>query len=142
MSVDCLGTVCMLLLIAMPFYFIMGKDEIYAYVNIYINLSVELKVDNTLHVHDMTPLNEDADKIVSKISEYKHKDLEKVIAMIMNKSEEGGFINKGKSMLVGVSFKGKETEDIEMISRLKRHLTRDKSSWEIAAFHEIGRAHV
>src|SRR5699024_12212587 len=30
---------------------------------------------------------------------------------------------------------GKETEDIEMIARLKQHLTRDKSSWEIAAFH-------
>src|SRR5699024_840791 len=82
-----------------------------------------------------TPLNEDADKIVRKISEYKHKDLEKVIAMIMNKSEEEGFINKGKSMLVGVSFKGKETEDIEMIARIKQQLTRDKSSWEIATFH-------
>ncbi|HLR40028.1 MAG TPA: anti-sigma factor domain-containing protein [Virgibacillus sp.] len=134
-SVGLLATVCMLLLIAMPFYFIMGKEETYAYVNIDINPSVELKVDHTLHVHDMTPLNEDADKIVRKISEYKHKDLEKVIAMIMNKSEEEGFINKGKSMLVGVSFKGKETEDIEMIARLKQHLTRDKSSWEIAAFH-------
>src|SRR5699024_863911 len=134
-SVGVLATLCMLLVIAMPFYFIMGSEETYAYVNIDINTRVELKVDNTLHVHDMTPLNEDADKVVRKISEYKHKDLEKVIAMIMNKSEEEGFINKGKSMLVGVSFKEKETEDIEMIARLKRHLTRDKSNWEIAAFH-------
>src|SRR5699024_172802 len=74
-------------------------------------------------------------KVVRKISEYKHKDLEKVIAMIMNRSVEEGFINKGKSMLVGVSFKKAETEDIEMIARLKRHLTKDKSNWEIAAFH-------
>src|SRR5699024_3808075 len=62
-SVGLLATVCMLLLIAMPFYFIMGKEETYAYVNIDINPSVELKVDHMLHVHDMTPLNEDANKI-------------------------------------------------------------------------------
>src|SRR5699024_12771080 len=88
-----------------------------------------------LHVREMSAVNEVSDKIVSKISEYKDKDMEKIIEKIMNKSEEEGFINKGKSMLVGVSFKGKETEDIEMIARLKQHLTRDKSSWEIAAFH-------
>src|SRR5699024_11409561 len=108
-SVGLLATVCMLLLIAMPFYFIMGKEETYAYVNIDINPSVELKVDHTLHVHDMTPLNEAADKIDRKISEYKHKNLEKVIAMSMKKSEEEGFINKRTTMIVAVSFKGKET---------------------------------
>lgn len=134
-SVGLLAMVCMLFLIGMPFYFIMSKKETYAYVNIDINPSVELKVDDMLHVHEMKPLNNDADKIIGKVSEYKHKNLEKVIAMIMNRSEEEGFINKGKSMLVGVSFKEEEVEDIEMIARLKQHLIRDKSNWEIAAFH-------
>src|SRR5690625_309292 len=53
--------------------------------------------------------------------------------MIMNKREEGGLINKERSKIVGVSFKKKETVDVEMIAWLKRHLTRDKSSCDTAA---------
>lgn len=133
-----IAMICMLLLIAMPFYFIMDKDKTFAYVNIDINPSVELKIDDTLQVHAVTPLNDDGNKIVKKLTHYKNEDVEKVIGMIMNRSEEAGLINKGKNMLVGVSFKKEDSQDLELIDRLKRHISKDKSSWEIAAFQVPG----
>ncbi len=126
--------VCMLLLVVMPLYFIMGKNKTYAYINLEINPSVELIIDESLHVHRITPLNDDADQLVKKLTNYKNKYLEKVIAKIMMHSEEAGLVKHGKNMLIGVSFVNEEAQNGDLIKRLQNHLSDKESGWGIATF--------
>lgn len=130
---------CLLLLMIVPFYFTMGKDKTFAYVNVDINPSVELKVDEKLQVNKMKALNEDGNQIVSHLTKYKHEKLEKVITEIMKQSEAGGFIDQEKNMLVGVSFANKDEQDVHLVDRLRQHLSSDESSWKIAAIHIPGK---
>lgn len=135
-SVNFIAVFCMLLLIIVPFYLTKGKDRTFAYVNIDINPSVELKIDETLRVSKMTALNKDGDHIVNKLtrSSYKNKELETVITEIMKQSEAEGLIKRGKNMLVGVSYVEEDEQDAHLTDRLRRHLSNDESSWRIAAF--------
>src|SRR5699024_12434691 len=56
--------VCMLLLVVMPLYFIMGKNKTYAYINLEINHSVKLLIDESLYFHRITHLKVDVDYLV------------------------------------------------------------------------------
>lgn len=130
-----LAMACIVLLFIFPFYFLAGNEETYAYVNVEINPSIELEIDEALHVQAIQPLNKDASRIVDELTGYQNKSIEKVIEMIMNESEETGLINNGKNMLVGVSYVAEDkVKKPSVIDRLKSYFKQEESSWEIAAF--------
>ncbi|MBP1970153.1 hypothetical protein J2Z83_002269 [Virgibacillus natechei] len=130
-----LVTVCLFVFLFVPLYLMMGENETYAYVNVEINPSIELEVDEDMAVHSIRPLNNEASTIVREMPAYQNKQVDKVIEMIMDKSEETEFINDKKSMLVGVSYvkEGKESNSIP--EPLKMQFPMDDTEWQIASFH-------
>nr|WP_280922963.1 anti-sigma factor domain-containing protein [Virgibacillus litoralis] len=124
---------CMVLLLIMPFYFIMNSNETYAYVNIDINPSVELEVNEQLKVQSINPLNGDAEILINKLSKYKGKELEHVIDNIMNTSEKAGLLKNGKNMLVGVSYilDGHKTSVVDTVDK---YFSDHNTDWKIATF--------
>lgn len=118
---------CLLLVLAIPLYFMIGEDSTYAYVNVDINPSIELEVDKQLYVSSITPLNGDATLIVNDLQE--GKKLEFIIEQIMKKSESDGLLNNGKHMLVGVNYVG--AKETSILDRLNDHFATVGSGWEI-----------
>ena len=123
-----------LLLCIMPFYFIVGEDKTYAYVNVDINPSIELGIDKGLTVRSITPLNADGIDVVSALTDVKKESLENAIIEIMNKSEEAGLLENGKNMLLGISYATKESQDIQVIDQLQEYFSVEQSDWIITTF--------
>lgn len=130
-----LAMACIVLLFISPFYFLAGNEETYAYINIEINPSIELEIDEGLHVQAIEPLNKDATSIVEGLTDYQNKNIETVIEMIMNKSEASGLIKNGKNMLVGVSYVAEDkAKNATIINHLKGYFKHENPNWKIAAF--------
>lgn len=123
---------CMVLLLVMPFYFLSGENKTYAYVNLDINPSLEIEINEELDVVAVTPLNEDANKLLEKLPDYKNKQVVPFIEIIMNKSAELGLTKNGKNVLVGVSYL--QAEDISVIDTVDKYFSTNKTSWKIATF--------
>ncbi|MEC5423734.1 anti-sigma factor domain-containing protein [Virgibacillus sp. C22-A2] len=125
---------CILFILFLPFYLTWGNSSTYAYVNIDINPSVELEIDDKLIVQSIRSLNEDATLIISQLKNIKQEKLEVVIEMIMNKSEETGLINYDKNMLIGVSYVTDKREKDSIIENLEDYFLMKESDWGIATF--------
>lgn len=125
--------VLVLVLLLVPFYLAMDKNETYAYVNVDVNPSIELAIDENLDVDSIRPINKDATKLVNELTGYQDTQLEKVISMIMKKSEEAERINEGKNMLVGFSYMNKESNNNPISDNLKQLSAKDPD-WEIVTF--------
>ncbi|WP_099157376.1 anti-sigma factor domain-containing protein [Virgibacillus ndiopensis] len=125
---------CLLLIIIMPFYFVSNNNKTYAYVNVDINPSVELEIDEDLRVHSILPLNDDAKEIVNDLADYKGEPLDEVLSKIMDKSEEKGLIKNGKNVLVGVSYVDSETHKISVLDTIDDYFLDHKKEWKTATF--------
>ncbi|MGP4106541.1 anti-sigma-I factor RsgI family protein [Virgibacillus sp. L01] len=123
----------MLFVLVMPFFFVMNSNETYAYVNIDINPSVELEVNEKLKVQSINPLNDDAKVLINQLSKYKGKELENVIDNIMNTSEKAGLLKNGKNMLVGVSYM-LDSKKISVVDTVDKYFSDHKTDWKIATF--------
>ncbi|MFC4559109.1 hypothetical protein ACFO3D_13000 [Virgibacillus kekensis] len=125
---------CMLLLLVMPFYFVLQTDSTYAYVNIDINPSIELEIDEDLEVTSVNPLNEDGQVIADKLEGYKGDKLNLVIDYIVTESEKLGLLSNGKNMLVGVSYLSDQT-DVSVLSTVDDYFMTNNQDWNIATFN-------
>ena len=102
----------------LPLFLWYGSNRAYAYVNIDINPSVELKLNNKMEVLEIHPLNEDAEGIVSHLDNWKRKKASEVTLDMISLSQEYGYMNKKNEVLIGISYvknshKKDFTKDIE-----------------------------
>ena len=134
LNIQLLAMACVLFLLVLPIYFLMGSNKTYAYVNIDINPSIELEIDDELKVNSIRPLNDDAKIILKQLESYEHEKLKTVIKKIMDKTEQTGLINDDKNMLVGVSYTSDNKKKVSIVANLKRFL-KNNAEWEIAAFN-------
>ncbi|WP_077357298.1 anti-sigma-I factor RsgI family protein [Virgibacillus halodenitrificans] len=134
-SVRLLSMACVLLLLVLPFYFIVSVNKTYAYVNIDINPSVELELNKDLKVQSIHSLNKDGKELVSNLSDYKNQNVEKVIRMIMKESEHSGMINDQKNILVGVSYANGEVKDISVLEQVDNSFQKKRTDWSVVTFN-------
>ncbi|MFC4024565.1 hypothetical protein ACFOUV_12230 [Oceanobacillus longus] len=102
--VKTLSMACIILLFVLPFYFLVGQKETYAYVTVDINPSIEMEVDKDFHVQHIRALNDDASTILKDLTDFENQDVETVIDQIINESEHTGMVNEEKNMIVGISY--------------------------------------
>ncbi|SFA80775.1 hypothetical protein SAMN04488072_10224 [Lentibacillus halodurans] len=121
---------CILLLL-IPIYFMMDGDETYAYVNITINPSLELEIDDHLKVQSIAPLNEDAEQLLHQMTDYEGNQLEYVIEQIITESEEAKLLQNGKNMLIGVSYMP-ETHEVSVTNVIDQYFL--DTDWAVTAF--------
>ncbi|GAA0595811.1 anti-sigma-I factor RsgI [Virgibacillus siamensis] len=132
-SMKPVALLCVVLLLLVPVYFTMGVNKTYAYVSIDINPSIELEINEEMQVRSMTAVNEDGKKIVKELPEYKGKQLEKILALIMQKSEDSGLTENGKSMLLGVSY-ALDKHELSVLDAVDSYFIENGEDWQVATF--------
>ncbi|MBM7551186.1 anti-sigma factor domain-containing protein [Thalassobacillus pellis] len=117
-QVKLVAMVAVLLIAIFPIYSWYDGNQTYAYVNLDINPSIEMKVNENRKVLELIPGNEDAAHIIEVLSNWEKDPVEKVIASIVETSRKEGYLNARNSVLVGISYvdetrKGNFTKQIE-----------------------------
>ncbi|MEW9675071.1 anti-sigma factor domain-containing protein [Lentibacillus sp. L22] len=121
-----------LLLFAFPLYVISSNKRTYAYVNIDINPSVELEIDEQMHVRSIKPLNDDANVLMDQLSNYKNEPLDRTVSRIMVKSEQSGLMTHGKKVIVGVSYV--KSCKVPVLNKLEQYFRGQHGDWKIVSF--------
>ncbi|MBX0357274.1 anti-sigma factor domain-containing protein [Halobacillus sp. Nhm2S1] len=106
------------LLMVFPVFSWYGSNQAYAYMNIDINPSVELELNDQMQVIDIMPQNDEAYEIVSSLKDWKKKDASEVTFELIELSQERGYSNDANQVLIGISYLKEEvkqdyTEEIE-----------------------------
>ncbi|MFD2360094.1 anti-sigma factor domain-containing protein [Saccharococcus thermophilus] len=76
------------------------SDEVYAYMSIDINPSIEVGVDDQLNVLTLKAYNEEGKKIVSQLSNWKKVAFVDIATEIIELSRKQGYLQKGGQVLI------------------------------------------
>jgi hypothetical protein len=76
------------------------SDEVYAYMSIDINPSIEVGVDEQLNVLTLKAYNEEGKKIVSQLSNWKKVAFVDIATEIIELSRKQGYLQKGGQVLI------------------------------------------
>lgn len=87
------------------------KKDIYAYIDVDINPSLEIGIDSQNTVREVIPLNDDAINLINGLK-LKNVLLKDVLRTIVIKSKEYGFLDKNKKdmMLISTALNKQDTE--------------------------------
>ncbi len=129
-----IAMVTALLIAILPLYSWFDSNRAYAYVNIDMNPSIEIKVNNKMKVVEMIPLNDDASLLVEKITDWKNKSVDKVTVTVIEKGEEIGLINDKESVMVGVSYKKQMEKNKRITEMIDQYLQTNPLNLTVATF--------
>ncbi|WP_102027902.1 anti-sigma factor domain-containing protein [Salirhabdus sp. Marseille-P4669] len=120
-----LATVVLLAIIPM-LYFSQPNSTAYAYVNIDINPSVELTVNDDLEVIKLTALNNDGKNIISQlnIKDWEYESVEKVTFLIIDTTKKAGFMQDDQDILVGVSYVDTKQKDKVITDKISAYVSQ------------------
>jgi Anti-sigma factor N-terminus len=112
-----------LLLFFIPFG--QNKQEVFAYVSIDINPSIEIGVNPSYEVISLTGYNEEGKEIIAKLKKkWKYESFKKVANRILEKSKEEGYLHKDKEILVTTSYRDDTSEEKENFSKVVKDSTK------------------
>ncbi|WP_035509969.1 anti-sigma factor domain-containing protein [Halobacillus karajensis] len=87
-----------------PIFSWYGSNKAYAYVNIDINPSVELELNDKMQVIDVIPQNREAKEVVSSLDDWEKNDASAVTFELIQLSQERGYVNDAHQVLIGISY--------------------------------------
>ncbi|API91120.1 MULTISPECIES: anti-sigma factor domain-containing protein [unclassified Virgibacillus] len=125
--------ISMILFFVLPFCFITENNKVYAYVGVHLNPSIEFELNQDLNVQSIRTTTHEAEQLTKQLMNYKDQHLTDVIRRIMEKTEEAGFTNKQKHMIVGIS--SLQEEDANLIESIRQELYPQPSDWEITTVY-------
>lgn len=105
--------VVMLMVIFSTISIITNENEVYAYMSIDINPSIEMAVDKNLQVVALHPYNEDGKRIVKDLDNWKHQLVTEVINKIILESDRQGFLADEKQVFVATVPHAKRQHNID-----------------------------
>ncbi|YCA44534.1 anti-sigma factor domain-containing protein [Bacillus sp. JZ8] len=112
-----------LLLFFIPFG--QNKQEVFAYVSIDINPSIEIGVNPSYEVISLTGYNKEGKEIIAKLKrKWKYESFEKVANRILEKSEEEGYLHKNKEIIVTTSYRDEASKEREDFSKVVKDSTK------------------
>lgn len=76
------------------------SHQVYAYMSIDINPSIEAAVDKKLRVITLKAYNQEGRKIVANLDEWKNLSIESVTESIIESSKKSGFYNEGAEVVI------------------------------------------
>ena len=89
------------------------SGQVYAYMSIDVNPSVELAVSDTLKVLRIKGYNQEGKQIIASISDWKKKDAAVVAEMILNEIEEKGFFKEKNDIVIATVHNGKVKKTVD-----------------------------
>ncbi|MFE8703607.1 anti-sigma factor domain-containing protein [Cytobacillus sp. FJAT-54145] len=135
-SIVAVSLACMLLIFSfIPFY---NSNEVYAYMSIDINPSLELAVNEDLQVLELIPYNDSAENIISEIKDWEKQNISAVTELILTKVKEKGFLKEQNSVVIGTVYIGERVEEIDQrltktVNTLKQEIKEEKEKVIIKA---------
>jgi hypothetical protein len=107
------------LLVTTLFHF--PSNEVYAYMSIDINPSIEVGVDEQLKVLKLKAYNEEGKRIVSQLSHWKKKEFADITMEIIELSMQKGYLQEGGQVLITtVERKHRAASSRELSTELKK----------------------
>ena len=136
-----LAAALLLIVLVGPMLGILGSSQVYAYVTLDINPSVEFAIDTEDIVLSANSFNPEAEQILAGI-EYSGRSIDYVLADFTQVAIELQYITKDKENHVVVSFYPKHQDNSEFIEEKLNEITREQrkvleSSGQIAEFDTI-----
>lgn len=95
-----------------------NQNEVYAYMSIDINPSVELAVNEDLEVIKLIPYNESAKQVIEKLPDWKMRDIKEVTNELLEIMKKNGFINNDENIVISTVHTGK------LIKKSDRHIEK------------------
>ncbi|WP_456275786.1 anti-sigma factor domain-containing protein [Bacillus sp. AK128] len=101
------------------------SHQVYAYMSIDINPSIEAGVDKKLRVITLKAYNEEGRLLVESLEEWKNNSISVVTNSIIQKSKESGYYEEGKEVILatvivddeGKKLKKKLTDDVNSLAK-------------------------
>ncbi|MGG4488338.1 anti-sigma-I factor RsgI family protein [Metabacillus idriensis] len=75
-------------------------DKVYAYMTIDINPSFELRLNEKLQVVQIEPMNEDGEKMLGDLKDWKNRKISDVFVKIVDKSKDLGYLKGDKEIFI------------------------------------------
>ena len=107
------------------------NGQVYAYMSIDVNPSIELAVNDDLKVLRMKGYNPEGEEIIGKIKGWKKKDAADVAEMILKEIEEDGFFKAKNDVVIATVHNKKAIESVDRalekkISKIKKSAQDDE----------------
>ena len=102
------------------------NGQVYAYMSIDVNPSIELAVNDDLKVLRMTGYNPEGEEIIEEIKGWKKKDAAVVAEMIIEEIEDEGFLKENKDVVIATVHNKKAKESVDLA--LEKKITEIKKS--------------
>ena len=103
-----------------------GNNEVYAYMSIDINPSMELALNEEYQVIDINPYNEEAKQVVEKLSNWKKKDVHIITKQIIEEIEKQGYTEKNHEIVIATVFVEEKTKENDQ--RWQKEITQIQSN--------------
>ena len=97
-------TACAFVLVFISIIPVYQANQVYAYMSIDVNPSIELGMNENLKIVELIPYNKDGEKIVNMLSNWKRKDIDEVTLAIMNEINKQGYTKKNHEVVVSTVF--------------------------------------
>jgi hypothetical protein len=105
------------------------NGQVYAYMSIDVNPSIELAVNDDLKVLRMTGYNPEGEEIIGQIKDWKRKDAAVVAELILEEIEDEGFLKEKNDVVIATVHNKKANELVDR--KLEKKISEIKKSTEI-----------
>lgn len=119
----------------LPVFSWYGSNQAYAYVNLDINPSFEMELNDKMQVIAMNPQNEEAENIVALLEDWKKKDASEVTLQTIQISQKLGYVNQAEQVLVGISYVRSDQVENDFSKEIETYLMGEYVGMSVAAFY-------
>ncbi len=123
--------VAMVLLFLVPYYM---QQQVYAYMSIDINPSLELGVNRDYEVVDLKAFNEEGEKLIKTLSSWEHQSVHDVTTALLNASKKQGYLKETNEVLITTVVKKKEKS---YEKRLSTDIQQIQNEWKSYTFETV-----
>lgn len=115
------------------------EDKVMAYVSVDSTSNIEASVTNHLYVKDLKAHNQEGERILREITDWKGKPLQEVLQHIFEQSEKDGYLIPGKRVILTSVLKDKGDTALEnQIEKLVTHFQSEYKQEDIKIIWKAG----
>ncbi len=127
-----LAAVAIASILALITFIPFNQNEVYAYMSIDINPSIELGVNEDLKVIELIPYNEDGKKLIKELENWKNKDLKSLTEEILASLKGKGYLKTEHEIVIGTVHTGESKEKVESkldetIEQIEENISHEKA---------------
>ncbi|SEN33441.1 Anti-sigma factor N-terminus [Mesobacillus persicus] len=101
LKVNALILTAVMMVLAVALYPIFENRQVYAYMSIDVNPSIELELNDSLNVISMKGYNREGENIINQLKDWKKENAVLVAKKVLDEMEEQGYLENQKRVLIG-----------------------------------------